>query len=105
MDEETLVFAFGASLPWGAIGIAAAWALNRFLPRWLRPVCRSVVPATAAAAAVWDATGGAPLWMPCAAWLVWALLMQAGRVTGKGIEPYDDIADFKKKFFSKGERA
>ena len=103
MDEETLAFAFGASLPWGAIGIAVAWALNHFLPRWLRPVCRSVIPATAAAAAVWNATGGKPLWLCAVAWLIWALLMQAGRVTGRGLEPYDDIADFKKKFFGNKE--
>ncbi len=99
MDEETLAFSFGASLPWGAIGIAVAWALNHFLPRWLRPVCRSVIPATAAAAAVWTATGGKPLWLCAVAWLIWALLMQDGRVTGRGLAPYDDIADFKKKFF------
>ena len=104
MKENVLVFCLGASLPWGAMGIAAAWALNHALPRTLRPVCRSLVPAAAAAYAAWDVTGGTPLWAPLTVGAVWAVLMQVGRVTGKGLKAYDDVDDFRQKFFGKRKK-
>ena len=104
MEENVLVFCFGASLPWGAMGIAAAWALNHTLPKALRPVCRSLVPAIAAAYAAWDVTGGTPLWAPCVVGGVWAVLMQVGRVTGKSLKAYDDVNDFRQKFFGKRKK-
>ena len=104
MEENVLVFCLGASLPWGAMGIAAAWALNHALPRTLRPVCRSLVPAAAAAYAAWDVTGGTPLWAPLTVGAVWAVLMQVGRVTGKGLKAYDDVNDFRQKFFRKRKK-